>query len=73
MSPAKFHEYIIRFGFGKRPNSGVAAEATGRVIPPKNWQTIDHANISFGQAKCLEKIISVPFLKFKPHYGPQKL
>ena len=50
MTPAKFHEYILRFGFGQRPNSGVAAEASGRVISPKRWQTIDHANISFGQA-----------------------
>ena len=50
MKPAKFHEYILRFGFGKRPNSGVAAEASGRVISSKKWQTIDHANISFGQA-----------------------
>ncbi len=50
MKPAKFHDYIIRFGFGKRPNSGVAAEASGRVISSKKWQTIDHANISFGQA-----------------------
>ena len=50
MSPSRFHEYILRFGFGRRPNSGIAAEATGRVISPKKWQTIDHANISFGQA-----------------------
>ena len=50
MTPSKFHEYITRFGFGQRPNSGVAAEASGRVISPKNWQLIDHANISFGQA-----------------------
>ncbi|MED6339937.1 MAG: penicillin-binding protein 2 [SAR324 cluster bacterium] len=50
MTPAKFHEYIKRFGFGQRPNSGVAAEASGRVISPKYWQMIDHANISFGQA-----------------------
>ena len=48
--PARFHEYILRFGFGQRPNSGVAAEASGRLISPKKWQTIDHANISFGQA-----------------------
>jgi len=50
MKPSKFHEYIQRFGFGKRPNSGVAAEASGRVISSEKWQTIDHANISFGQA-----------------------
>jgi cell division protein FtsI (penicillin-binding protein 3) len=50
MPPAQFHEYILRFGFGQRPNSGVAAEASGIVISPKKWQTIDHANISFGQA-----------------------
>ena len=50
MKPRKFHEYIQRFGFGKRPNSGLAAEASGRVISSNKWQTIDHANISFGQA-----------------------
>ena len=50
MPPTRFHEYIMRFGFGRRSNSGIAAEATGRVISPKKWQTIDHANISFGQA-----------------------
>ncbi len=50
MPPAQFHEYTLRFGFGQRPNSGVAAEASGIVISPKKWQTIDHANISFGQA-----------------------
>ena len=50
MSPSRFYEYIMRFGFGRRPNSGIAAEATGRVISPNNWQTIDHAIISFGQA-----------------------
>ena len=50
MQPLKFYEYILRFGFGKRPNSGVAAEASGRVISHSKWQTIDHANISFGQA-----------------------
>ena len=48
--PSRFYDYIMLFGFGQRPNSGIAAEASGRVINPRNWKTIDHANISFGQA-----------------------
>ncbi|MBC8258850.1 MAG: penicillin-binding protein 2 [SAR324 cluster bacterium] len=50
LPPTLFYDYILRFGFGQRPDSGVAAEASGRVISAKKWQTIDHANISFGHA-----------------------
>jgi len=48
--PSRFYDYIMLFGFGQKPNSGIVAEASGRVISPKKWKSIDHATISFGQA-----------------------
>jgi len=48
--PSLFYDYIMLFGFGQKPNSGIAAEASGRVISHKKWKSIDHATISFGQA-----------------------
>ena len=50
ISPSRFYDYIMLFGFGQKPNSGIVAEASGRVISPKKWKSIDHATISFGQA-----------------------
>ncbi len=50
-----FHEFILRFGFGKRlglftapDGRRLAGEAEGRVLPPKRWTPVDHAAISFG-------------------------
>ncbi|GIT04316.1 MAG: hypothetical protein CM1200mP28_15750 [Deltaproteobacteria bacterium] len=48
--PSRFYDYIMLFGFGQKPNSGFVAEASGRVISPKKWKSIDHATISFGRA-----------------------
>ena len=48
--PSRFYDYIMLFGFGQKPNSGIVAEASGRVISPNKWKSIDHATISFGQA-----------------------
>ncbi len=46
---ARFHQYLSRFGFGRTPESGIAAEASGKVLPSRRWTPVDHANISFGQ------------------------
>ena len=48
LSPEKFYEYIRRFGFGSRPESGLSGEALGRVLPLQRWTRVDHASISFG-------------------------
>ena len=49
LSPHVFQDYIKNFGFGSRPDSGLAAEAPGKLLPAKKWTAVDHASISFGQ------------------------
>ena len=49
LSPHVFQDYIKKFGFGSRPDSGLAAEASGKLLPAKKWTAVDHASISFGQ------------------------
>ena len=46
--PSIFFQYIQELGFGKKPNIGFPAEATGKVLSAKNWTEVDHAWISFG-------------------------
>ncbi|MDP6330381.1 MAG: penicillin-binding protein 2 [SAR324 cluster bacterium] len=49
LTPHVFQDYIRRFGFGSKPGSGLAAEASGKLLPAKKWTSVDHASISFGQ------------------------
>ena len=49
LTPKKFYDYIRKFGFGNRPGSGLAAEASGMILDPKRWTAVDQASISFGQ------------------------
>ena len=44
----KFFDYLRRFGFGRKMDIGLSAEAIGKVPPPENWTIPDHASISFG-------------------------
>jgi len=44
-----FHAYLVRFGFSRRPGSGLPGEAPGLLSPPSAWRAINLANISFGQ------------------------
>lgn len=43
-----FFDYLRRFGFGRKMDIGLSAEAIGKVPPPENWTIPDHASISFG-------------------------
>lgn len=43
-----FFDYLQQFGFGHKVNLGLSAEAIGKLPPPEDWKTIDHASISFG-------------------------
>ena len=47
MDQIRHREYLVEFGFGIRPGSGLPGETTGlmRNLP---WYEIEHANISFG-------------------------
>jgi stage V sporulation protein D (sporulation-specific penicillin-binding protein) len=51
--PDSFYKYVDRFGFGKTTNLGLAGEVAGQVRTPQsdpNWQPLDLATNSFGQA-----------------------
>lgn len=55
MPPRLFHEYITRFGFGRRAGlftapdgSRLAGEAEGYVLPAKDWTPVDQAAMGFG-------------------------
>ena len=64
-----FHDYITRFGFGRRlglftarDGRRLAGEAEGRVLPPNRWTPVDHAAISFGHgilASPLQLVVAV--------------
>ena len=49
MTPAQFHDYITKFGFGAKTRAGLPGEATGQLLPPEKWTRVDHANLSYGQ------------------------
>jgi cell division protein FtsI (penicillin-binding protein 3) len=49
MTPAQFHDYITKFGFGAKTRAGLTGEATGQLLPPEKWTRVDHANLSYGQ------------------------
>lgn len=44
-----FHAYLTRFGFSRKPGSGLPGEVAGLLKPPSAWRAINLANISFGQ------------------------
>jgi len=44
-----FHAYLTRFGFSRKPGSGLPGEVSGLLKPPSAWRAINLANISFGQ------------------------
>ena len=48
ISKETFFDYLRQFGFGRKIDIGLSAEAVGRVSPPESWTAPDHASISFG-------------------------
>jgi cell division protein FtsI (penicillin-binding protein 3) len=43
------HDYLVAFGFGERPGTGLPGEAEGHLRPTKDWAAVTFANICFGQ------------------------
>lgn len=56
LPPEKFHEYILKFGFGQKTGIGLPAEAIGRVLPANKWTEVDHFSISFGHGILVSPI-----------------
>lgn len=51
LTPARFYDYIHRFGFGQPTGIGLSGEAPGQVRTPAedDWAEVDMATNSFGQ------------------------
>lgn len=53
LGPARFYDYVARFGFGQPTGVGMGGEVAGSVrtpaSDPENWQEVDLATNSFGQ------------------------
>lgn len=43
------YDYLVEFGFGERPGTGLQGEASGHLRPTQDWAPITFANICFGQ------------------------
>ena len=73
LSPHVFQEYIKNFGFGSRPDSGLAAEASGKLLPAKKWTAVDHASISFGQGilvSPLQMLVAINVFANRESWSP---
>ncbi|HOW88231.1 MAG TPA: penicillin-binding protein 2, partial [Candidatus Omnitrophota bacterium] len=49
MGPAKFQDYVQKFGFGVRAGIDMAGEAPGYTRPPSQWSKTSPYNIPMGQ------------------------
>ena len=73
LSPHVFQDYIKNFGFGSRPDSGLAAEAPGKLLPSKKWTAVDHASISFGQGilvSPLQMLVAINVFANRESWSP---
>ena len=52
----RFHDYIMKFGFGKVTGIDLQEEATGFVRKKEEWRPIDLATASFGQGIAVTPI-----------------
>ncbi len=44
----KLHNYLSRYGFGKKTDLNFPGEATGSITPPKQWTKATPLSLSFG-------------------------
>ena len=56
MGKKKLHEYLVRFGFGRRTGIEVPGEVQGILRPAARWREVDHVNIAFGQGVSVTPI-----------------
>ena len=56
IGPKALHQYLTRFGFGKKPGSGSPGETAGTLAPYSQWAQIDLDAIAFGQGIAVSAI-----------------
>ena len=49
MGAGVYHSYLTKLGFGEKTDIGLPGEASGILMPPDKWTSVDLAAISFGQ------------------------
>jgi len=49
LGPQRHHQTLRAFGLGSKTGSGFPLESAGLLRPWRDWKTIDHATICFGQ------------------------
>jgi cell division protein FtsI (penicillin-binding protein 3) len=49
LGPARHHDTLERFGFGRRTGSGFPDESSGILRPHQHWRPVDAATVAFGQ------------------------
>ncbi|MCP4022725.1 MAG: penicillin-binding protein 2 [Desulfobacteraceae bacterium] len=49
MGKKVLHDYLARFGFGRRTRVNISGETPGNLIPYRRWSKIDSGAIAFGQ------------------------
>ncbi len=49
MENQTIYDYLRKFGFGQKTGIDVSGEATGQILPVRQWRDVSRATISFGQ------------------------
>jgi cell division protein FtsI (penicillin-binding protein 3) len=43
-----FHDFLARFGYGRKPGSGFPGESSGVLVPPEKWSGTTKQGMSYG-------------------------
>jgi cell division protein FtsI (penicillin-binding protein 3) len=56
ISAKRLHDYLSRFGLGRRTGLGVRGETPGLLADPSTWGAAQKANIAFGQGVAVNAV-----------------
>jgi len=55
-TPRRLHDYLVRFGLGKKTDIGVAGESAGLLPAASLWSIVSRATIAFGQGVSVNAV-----------------
>jgi cell division protein FtsI (penicillin-binding protein 3) len=50
LGPQRIYDYQLKFGLGQPTGVGVPGEASGRVLPPKDWSRSSYGSVPIGHS-----------------------
>lgn len=50
LGPQRIYDYQLKFGLGRATGEGVPGEASGRVLPPKDWSGSSYGSVPIGHS-----------------------